>query len=235
MAMQATAEPVPRSLWPVPEAYGVAVICLLMGMVIGYLIPETSSSTSASVPVAAPASALPLQRAVPGVQPGSVHVPTMDEMRRMADQQARPLLEQLKSDSKNVSVLAQLGAIYHKTHQFSQAADYYRRAAECDPKSIEIRNKLASSLYRAGDVEGAVAQLNQALKLQPNDPNALFNLGMIRWQGKRDGRGAVAAWRQLLKANPQLSSDRRAEVERLMAEVPMNPGDQAVQRRSAQP
>lgn len=235
MALQATAERVPRSDWPMFEAYGVAVICLLMGMVIGYLIPESPSqpamaSANSSVPRTAP-----LKRSSPAVQPGSVHVPTMEEMKHMADVQAHPLLEELKSDGHNAQVLAQLGAIYHKTHQFTQAADYYRRAVECAPNDIEIRNKLASSLYRAGDVEGAVGQLNAVLKLQPNDPNALFNLGMIRWQGKNDGKGAVAAWRQLLKANPQLSSDRRAEVEKLMADVLTRLGQPGEPRRSVQP
>ena len=42
---------------------------------------------------------------------------------------------------------------------------------------------------------------------------------MIRLQGKWDGKGAVAAWQQLLKSNPQLSDDRKAEVQKLMANV----------------
>jgi cytochrome c-type biogenesis protein CcmH/NrfG len=57
------------------------------------------------------------------------------------------------------------------------------------------------------------------LKADPDDANALFNVGMIRLQGKHDGVGAVAAWRQLLKTNPQLSEDRKVEVQKLMAGV----------------
>jgi cytochrome c-type biogenesis protein CcmH/NrfG len=30
----------------------------------------------------------------------------------------------------------------------------------------------------------------------------LFNLGIVRWQGKLDPKGAVQAWEQLLKLNP---------------------------------
>jgi cytochrome c-type biogenesis protein CcmH/NrfG len=49
---------------------------------------------------------------------------------------------------------------------------------------------------------------------------------MIRWQGKADSEGALAAWQQLLKTNPQLSTDRKATVEKLMADVKAAPGKQ---------
>jgi len=29
-----------------------------------------------------------------------------------------------------------------------------------------------------------------------------FNLGIVKWQGKKDGPGAVAAWNELLETNP---------------------------------
>ena len=56
--------------------------------------------------------------------------------------------------------------------------------------------------------------------------NALFDLGMIRLQGKGDGNGALAAWQQLLKSNPQLCEDRKAMVLKLMAEVQTTLGNQ---------
>jgi cytochrome c-type biogenesis protein CcmH/NrfG len=44
---------------------------------------------------------------------------------------------------------------------------------------------------------------------------------MIKWQGKQDSQGALAAWRELLKRNPELSAERKATVQKLMAEVQM--------------
>jgi cytochrome c-type biogenesis protein CcmH/NrfG len=80
---------------------------------------------------------------------------------------------------------------------------------------------MASCLYYNGDVDGAISQLQQALHYDPKDVNSLFNLGMIKWQGKQDSKGAVAAWQQLLKSNPQLSAERKATVQKLMADVQM--------------
>jgi cytochrome c-type biogenesis protein CcmH/NrfG len=153
-------------------------------------------------------------------------MPSLAEMKQMADKQAAPLLEKLKSDPNNSALLIQVGAIYHTTHQFKQAAAYYDKAVRVDPKSVAIRTKLASSLYRDGDVDGAIAQLNRALSYDPKDANALFDLGMIKLQGKQDGKGALAAWKELLKSNPELSTDRRATVEKLMADVMTTLADQ---------
>jgi cytochrome c-type biogenesis protein CcmH/NrfG len=47
--------------------------------------------------------------------------------------------------------------------------------------------------------------------------NALFNLGMIKFKGKDDATGAIAAWQQLLKTHPDL--DRKATVEQMLAEA----------------
>ena len=89
-----------------------------------------------------------------------------------------------------------------------------------------MRARGSRPVHRSGDVDGALAQLNRALSYDPKDANALFDLGMVRLQGKQDGPGAVAAWQRLLKTNPQMSSERRAQVQKLMADVLTTLGDQ---------
>ena len=228
------------------HVYGMAAACLVAGLAIGYLLPGSHPPASAVQPaVNAPAtSSTPSVRAgqMPGTQtqvavndaPASAprgamtggHIPTLQEMKQMADKQAAPLKEKLKSDPNNSAELMQVAAIYHTSHQFKEAADYYGKAVQVDPRNVSIRTKLAASLYRSGDVDGALAQLNRALSYDPKDANALFDLGMIRLQGKQDGPGALAAWQRLLKTNPQISSERRAQVQKLMADVLTTLGDQ---------
>jgi cytochrome c-type biogenesis protein CcmH/NrfG len=57
------------------------------------------------------------------------------------------------------------------------------------------------------------------LHYDPKDANSLFNLGIMRLQGKKDSKGALAAWQLLLKSNPQLSEDRKARVQKLITDV----------------
>jgi cytochrome c-type biogenesis protein CcmH/NrfG len=147
-------------------------------------------------------------------------------MKQVADKQAGILLEKLKTDPNNTALLVQAGDVYYRSHQFGDATGYYDRAVNADPRNVALRTKLSSSLYRSGDVDGAIAELNRALRYDPKDANSLFNLGTIRLQGKGDGRGALAAWQQLLKSNPELSPDRKAAVQKLMADVMTTLGNQ---------
>ena len=200
------------------QVYSMAAIYLAIGLAIGFVLRASRPASSAS---AAPAS-----RSTPGAaaDPSSLALPpahpmTLDQMKQLADRQAAPLVDKLKTHPNDSALLMQLGSIYHSAHQFSQAAAYYGKAVAADPKNDAARTKLAISLYRSGDADAAIAQLNRTLQDAPRDANALFNLGMIRWQANHDGAGAVAAWRQLLKSNPQLSDDRKAEVEKLISEA----------------
>ncbi len=142
-------------------------------------------------------------------------------MRKMADQRAAPILEKLKTDPGNVALLAQAGSIYHASHQFRAAALWYGKAVTRDPKNAAMRIHLATSLYRSDDADGAMEQLNQALKLEPTNPDALFNLGLIRLQAKHDGPGARACWSRLLRTNPNLTAAQKSQVESLMASASM--------------
>ncbi len=247
MATQPTTATTARETLPALQVYGMAAICLAAGLAIGYLLRGTESPAAGAHPVAG-AVPLTVPGGAPGGQamPGSAagsgpqaqpaggeggrsphtggmsgggRMPSLGEMQQMADKQAALLKEKLKSDPKNTAVLMQLGAIYYTTHQFKEASAYYGRAVKADPGNVAFRTKFATGLYQSGDVDGAIAELNKALSYDPKDANALFNLGMIRLQGKKDGKGALAAWQQLLKRNPQLSADRKAEVQKLMADV----------------
>ena len=203
------------------QVYVMAAMCLAAGLAVGYLLRGSQSlGPSAQVPATA---SLPSSSAKPI---GGGHAPTLEDMKQVADKQATPLLEKLRSDPNNSALLIQVGAIYHSSHQFKEASSCYDKAVKIEPGNVSLRNKLASSLYRSGDADGAIAQLNQALSYDPKDANSLFNLGMIKLQGKGDGKGAVAAWQQLLKSNPQMSADRRAEVQKLMADVLTTMGNQ---------
>jgi len=130
-----------------------------------------------------------------------------------------PVYQKTQDLPEQPQAASEIGTIYKATHQFQQAESYYREALQSDPKNAELRGDLAACLYYTGDVEGAIAQLQQSLKNQPNDANSLFNLGVMKWQGKKDADSAIAAWRQLLKSNPNLEPTKKAQVQQMIAEV----------------
>jgi len=196
------------------QVFGLAAVCLVVGFVVGYtLLGKNAAPKVASQP--------PTTAGAPTGSMANHPKLTMEQMKQMAAVQASALIEKSKSDPKNSQLLIQIAGIYQATHQFKEASDYFDRALKIDPNNTAARTQMASCLYYSGDADGALAQLNQALKTNPKDVNALFNLGMIKYRAKNDNAGAIAAWEQLLKSNPSL--DRKPEVEQLIAEAKAAP------------
>jgi cytochrome c-type biogenesis protein CcmH/NrfG len=210
MPQDSVALPVHDEFWRPTVVYGMATVCLLLGLAVGYLLRGSESRTSA-------ASSAATQPHPQGPASGSMQMPSLEQMKTMADKQVDPLLAQLKSDPKNKDLLLQVAYFYKSAHQFKDAAAYFDRVLHVDPKNTAAQTEMASCLYYDGDIDGAIAALEAALKLKPTDANSLFNLGMIRWKGKQDGSGAIAAWKELLKTNPKL--EKKQIVERMIAEA----------------
>lgn len=205
---QSTPAP-PETSLPANQVYGLAAICLVVGLVIGYFVLGSNHPNQlAQIQTTSPVS---------GAMPPNHPQITFDQMKQIATVQASSLVEKAKGDPNNAGLLLQIAEIYQSGHQFKDAAEYFQRALKIDPQNVSARTELASCLFYTQDVDGALAQLNQALKYDPKNVNALFNLGMIKYRGKNDANGAIAAWQQLLKENPDL--ERKATVEQLIAEA----------------
>lgn len=200
---------------PSQQAYVLAAACAVVGLLVGYFLLGGGLRRSV-VTVQLPPAPVAATSGMPAGHPKL----TIEQMKQMADMQTSALVEKSKADPKNTGLVVQIASIYQANHQFQDASGYYEKALKIDPKNVPARTQLASCLYYAGDVDGALKQLNEALKYQPTDANALFNLGMIKYRGKNDPKGAVAAWQQLLKAHPDL--EHKAEVEKVIAEAQGN-------------
>jgi cytochrome c-type biogenesis protein CcmH/NrfG len=215
MPNQTESAPSPQaaSTWPARQVYSMSAVCLLLGLAIGYFFQGSQPDSGRNV------EAVGIQSSATGPAAGPSAMPTIEQMKHMADMQAQSLLAQLKSEPNNAALLIQVGDIYKSAHQFKEAAGYYEKSLVSDPKNVAIRTDMASCLHYAGDIDGALAQLELALKYDPKDANALFNLGMVKWKGKKDAKGALEAWQQLLKTNPGLDAQKRATVNKLVADA----------------
>ena len=198
------------------QVYAMAAVCLIAGLGIGYLlrVSRSEQTLAPARPIATATAAHPTETSRDGKP-----VPTMGDMKNMADRQAAPLMEKLRADPKNMDLLGQVAAIYYTTHQFGDAEVFYARQLLVQPRNVAVRTKLASSLFYEGKPDAAIAQLNRALTDDPKDANALFNLGVVLVEGQGDAKGAVAIWQKLLKTNPQLAPDRKATVQKLILQA----------------
>lgn len=204
----------PSSNWTSAQAYTLMVICLLVGIAGGWFLrgSQSPATTANANTAAAPAPSTG----------GTSEQPSPEQMKKMADVQAAPLLDQLKSDPSNPDLLAKLGNIYYDTQQYPTAIDYYQRALKARPADAGVRTDLATAIWYTGDADAAIAEFNKALSYEPTKSNTLFNLGVVKWQGKMDINGAVSAWQKLLDTNPNYENKDR--VLELMAQAKKHSG-----------
>lgn len=195
-----------RNLWSNAQAYGMAVICLILGIVAGYLLraPAVASPARSISEISAPLS---------GPAP---EMPSAADMKRMADKQVAPSLADLEKHPKDPDLLAKIAHAYMAAQQFQTAEQYYEKSIAAKP-NVDTLNELAFVYVKLGDLDRGIATLNQALAIEPKNPQVLFNLGYFEWKGKADPKAAIAAWQAFLKADP--NSPKKAEVEQMLAQA----------------
>jgi cytochrome c-type biogenesis protein CcmH/NrfG len=191
--------------WSNAQAYSMASICLILGVVVGYLVhaPAVASSNTPATAIASPPSA-----------PASM--PTAQDLKRMADKQVAPLIAELQKHPKDADLLTRIGTAYLAAQQYQSAQQYLQQAASVKA-SPEILNELSFVEYSLGNVDQAIETLNRALKQDARNSKLLYNLGMYEWHGKSDPKAAIAAWQAFLKASP--GDPKRAQVEQMIAQA----------------
>ena len=204
--MTSDSNPTTDSGWKVRHAIIWAGIPFVLGVTLGILVhriegPNATKTTAVQTP--RPAATPPAGTPVPP-----------DHLKLMADKQAEPLLAELKSKPNDPILLAKVGNIYYVSRNFKEACTYFRQSVDIKDDAT-LRTELGRAYFYAGDPDEALVQFEKVLKSGPDNANAMFNMGMVKWQSKFDVEGALAAWQQILKKHP--THPRRAEVEALIA------------------
>ncbi len=203
--------------WDSTQAYSMAAVCLVLGVAIGFIVRGSSfePTPTSSGPVAV-ANAGPMQAPGMGGMPGGV------QPAELVDKAAQPLLDTLKTSPKDATILAKLGDLYYDARLYRQATSYYEQALTITPSNANVRTDMATAFYYVGNTDRALAEYEKSLSYSPNHANTLLNMGVVKWQGKKDAKGAIAAWERLLRTNPGFAG--RDRVEQLIQEAKQTAG-----------
>ncbi|MDR3764467.1 MAG: tetratricopeptide repeat protein [Acidobacteriota bacterium] len=199
------AKPVPRqaSGWTNTQVYTAIVAVLVLGALAGYLLHSSSSSPSSSPAPAATGASLPANSGLGQMPTGNPEVSAL---------QAR-----VQANPRDVSALTALGNAYFDASQWPDAISAYTRALNEAPANPDVRTDMGVAYFYTGDPDRALKEFDHALKDDPKHAQTLFNVGIVKMQGKHDPKGALAAWQQLLQIDPQYAD--RAKVEMLMTQA----------------
>ena len=170
------------SFTPLTAVTGVAGV--LFGVIAGYML-GANQQPAGSAPVAVTTSA-----AAPAPAPV------------VNEQELQGYRNVLASDPKNLRANVDLANRLYDAGRYADAIPYYQQAFALDPKNVNVSTDLATALYYAGRSDEALAQFEKSLSIDPKHGQTLFNVGIVKRDGKNDAKGAIAAWERLLTVVP---------------------------------
>ena len=168
-----------------------AIMMLMIGALGGYALSLPARAASA-----APAPAAP-QAAPTPASPAAT----------LADENALSAYRDLLArDPKNLQAAVSAGNLLYDAKRFAEAIPYYEQAMALDARDVNVSTDLGTALWYTGRADDALKQYAQSLAIDARHAQTLFNMGIVKSEGKRDYPGAVASWEQLLAANPSYSN-----------------------------
>jgi tetratricopeptide (TPR) repeat protein len=181
-----------------------AIATMMFGGIAGYVIAIGQGHGQPAPGVVTQAAAPPAQAAP--------HVADEAELRAYRDILVR--------DPRNATAAVKAGNMLYDAQRYVEAIPFYQQAFALLPNDINVSTDLGTALWYSGRPDDALAQYEKSLAIDASHAQTLFNVGIVRADGKRDYPGAIAAWERLLNTNPaypdavkvrSLISDARAK------------------------
>jgi tetratricopeptide (TPR) repeat protein len=183
----------------------IVVIAFLVGFVTGATVAILKGKKSPEIsPVAQKPQMVPLP---PPKSPDSIEVAS----------KIQSLKDIVKKDPKNLPAWVELGNLYFDSGQPKEAIEAYSQYLAIKPENPDVRTDMGI-MYRAlGDFDRAIEEFKKAAQLDPKHSNSRYNIGIVLLHDKKDIKGAINAWEEYLKVDP--NSERaqriRAQMENL--------------------
>jgi tetratricopeptide (TPR) repeat protein len=126
------------------------------------------------------------------------------------------MLNLVQAGSPVVTLLMSSGSREMQADANQAAIEDFTDAITLDPNVAEAYHQRARARFAAGDVPGAIADIEQTLKHEPRDFAALRTLAAIA-ESRKDWKGAYAAWQKLLAIDPMTpgGEDKLKDLRRL--------------------
>ncbi len=123
---------------------------------------------------------------------------------RVSSVQLIPQLEQEVKDHPNsVVAVHRLALAYWRAERLEEAVKMFRRAADMDNTSFEIKVNLGALLFQMGRLEEGIEANEEALKIYPRSAEAHANIGSAYLQMQKWPE-AAEAFKKALAINPEM-------------------------------
>ncbi len=131
--------------------------------------------------------------------------------------QIQTLKEIVKKDPKNLAAWVELGNLYFDTNQPKEAIEAYSQYLVSKPDNPDVRTDMGTMYRKLGQFDKAVEEFRKAAQSDPKHANSRYNIGIVLLHDKEDIKGAIKAWEEYLKVDPNSEKAQRikAQIEKM--------------------
>ena len=90
----------------------------------------------------------------------------------------------LAKDPANFQAAVNAGNILYDGKRYDESIPYYRQAMQIKGDDVNVSTDLGTALWYSGRPDEALAQYEVSLRLAPDHAQTLFNVGIVRSDGK---------------------------------------------------
>ena len=181
-------------------AIGAAIVCFVLGFFVSRFTDGGGSGQARFGE-----NIIPVQQVGP--------IPTQSDAANMDF--IAELEKQAKDNSKSAVAWTRLGNAYFDTDRYREAIEAYSKSLEQNPNDPDVLTDVGVMYRRIDAPEEAVRNFERAMQIDPTHEMSRFNKGIVLFYDLREKQGAIDAWEELAKINPQF----RAPDGRLLTEL----------------
>jgi len=189
------------------------VIAFLVGFISGATVAilRTTKSSEKVAKVQKP------QMAPPGGEAPAPQGPNPLEVASEVASKIQTLKEIVKKDPKNLPAWVEMGNLYFDSGQPKEAIEAYNQYLTIKPDNPDVRTDMGIMYRQLGEFDKAIEEFKKAAQSDLKHANSRYNIGIVLLHNKQDIKGAIRAWEEYLKVDP--NSERaqriRAQIEKM--------------------
>lgn len=134
-----------------------------------------------------------------------------------ATSRIQTLKEIVKKDPRNLSAWVELGNLYFDTNKPKEAIEAYSRYLAIKPDNADVRTDMGIMYRKLGQFDRTIEEFKKAAQSDPKHANSRYNTGLVLLHDKEDMKGAIKAWEEYLKVDP--NSERAIRVKEQINEL----------------
>jgi tetratricopeptide (TPR) repeat protein len=102
----------------------------------------------------------------------------------------------------------ELGNLYFDSDRPQEAIEVYRQYLAIKPDNPDVRTDMGIMYRKLGQFDRALEEFRKATQSDPKHVNSRYNIGVVLLHDKQDIKGAIKAWEEYLRVDP---NSERAE------------------------